>query len=84
MDQSPQVSLFILLKTYRLNQFFANIYRSDIWRLQLLMEYGGIYLDGDVYVVNSLDKYRRYETVVSWDQPFKTRGLGKKLFKYLY
>lgn len=31
------------------------------------MNYGGIYLDNDVYLVNSLDKYRYYEMTVSWD-----------------
>lgn len=31
------------------------------------MNFGGIYLDNDVYVVNSLDKYRIYEMTVSWD-----------------
>jgi mannosyltransferase OCH1-like enzyme len=42
-------------------------HRSDIFRLLALMNYGGIYLDNDVYVVNSLDKYLKYEMTVSWD-----------------
>jgi len=42
-------------------------HRSDVWRLMILMNYGGIYLDNDVYVVNNLDKYRKYEIAVSWD-----------------
>jgi len=42
------------------------------------MNYGGIFLDNDVYVVNSLKEYQRYEMVVSWDQPFETRGLGRE------
>lgn len=41
---------------------------SDIGRIRLLMEYGGIYLDNDVYVINSLDKYRKYEFVINWDE----------------
>jgi hypothetical protein len=40
------------------------------------MNYGGIFLDNDVFVVSSLKKYLNYEMVVSWDKPFKTRGLG--------
>lgn len=31
------------------------------------MHYGGIYLDNDVYVVNSLDKYRIYEMTVGFE-----------------
>lgn len=33
----------------------------------VLMNFGGIYVDNDVYVVNSLDKYRNYEMTLSWD-----------------
>ena len=41
------------------------------------MNYGGIYLDNDVYVVDSLDEYRKYEMVVSWDLPYVTKAIGK-------
>ena len=47
------------------------------------MNYGGIYLDNDVYVVNSLEKYRQYEMVVSWDKNEKTNedeGIGNMIF----
>jgi hypothetical protein len=47
---------------------WVNHHRSDVWRLLVLMNYGGMYFDNDVYVVNSLDKYRKYEMTVSWDQ----------------
>ncbi len=40
------------------------------------MNYGGIFLDNDVFVINSLNKYLNFEMVVSWDRPFETRGLG--------
>lgn len=39
---------------------------SDIARIQIIMEYGGIYLDNDMYVIRSLDKYRKFEATVSW------------------
>ena len=32
------------------------------------MNYGGIFLDNDQYVVQSLKKYLHYEAVVSWDK----------------
>ena len=41
---------------------------SDVARLRVIMKYGGIYLDNDVYVINSLDKYRKFEAVVNWDE----------------
>ena len=33
----------------------------------ILMNYGGIYLDNDVFVINSLNKYRKYEYSVGWE-----------------
>jgi|LakMenEpi03Aug12_release.lakeMendotaPanAssembly.Ray.scaffolds.fasta_scaffold2923765_1 hypothetical protein len=38
------------------------------------MNYGGIFLDNDCYVVNSLNKYLKYEMTVSWDND--NDGLG--------
>ena len=55
---------------------WINHHRSDIWRLQLLMNYGGIFLDNDVYVVKSLNEFLNYEMVVSWDEPHSVHGLG--------
>ena len=31
------------------------------------MQYGGIYVDNDIFVVNSLDKFRRYEMTVGFE-----------------
>lgn len=39
---------------------------SDIVRIRVLREYGGIYLDSDCYLVKNLDKYRRYELAIGW------------------
>lgn len=44
---------------------WINHHRSDVYRLLVLMNYGGIYVDSDTYVITSLDKYRKYEMVVS-------------------
>ncbi|XP_054164708.1 uncharacterized protein LOC128962359 [Oppia nitens] len=40
---------------------------SDITRIKVLIEFGGIYLDRDVYVVKSLDVFRKYEMTLNWD-----------------
>lgn len=41
---------------------------SDIARIRTMIKYGGIYLDNDVYVVHNLDKYRKFETAIGWDE----------------
>lgn len=41
---------------------------SDIARIRTMMKYGGIYLDNDIYVVQNLDKYRKYEIAMGWDE----------------
>ena len=41
---------------------------SDIARIKTMMKYGGIYLDNDVLVLKNLDKYRRYEIAINWDE----------------
>jgi len=56
-------------KIERLTQIFGkplsrkwlNYHSSDISRIKSLIEFGGIYLDRDVYVVKSLDIFRKYE-----------------------
>ncbi|CAN8005904.1 unnamed protein product [Ixodes hexagonus] len=39
---------------------------SDVLRALVLMEYGGIYLDSDSYLVKSLDPYRKFEMAIGW------------------
>ena len=39
-----------------------------------LMSFGGIYLDNDVYLVNSLDKYRKFEMVIGWEKVDNVTG----------
>ena len=43
-------------------------HKSDVLRLLILQNYGGIYLDNDMIIINSLNKYRNYEISVSWDR----------------
>ena len=51
-----------------LSDGWLNWHSSDITRIRVLQEFGGIYLDRDVYVVKSLDKFRKYEMTVDWDE----------------
>ncbi|XP_075560021.1 uncharacterized protein LOC142591603 [Dermacentor variabilis] len=39
---------------------------TDIVRIRVLLRYGGIYLDSDVFVVQSLQRFLRYEATVAW------------------
>ena len=37
---------------------------SDVTRIRILMEYGGIFVDNDSYIVKSLDVFRKYEMTI--------------------
>ena len=49
-----QIKLIIEILTFFLNR--------------VIMQYGGIYLDNDVFVIQSLDKYRKFEIAMNWDE----------------
>ncbi|KAH6936018.1 hypothetical protein HPB50_012515 [Hyalomma asiaticum] len=54
---------------YDVNMYDMNAqvshHSTDVARLRALLRYGGIYLDGDVFVVQSLRRFLRYEATVS-------------------
>ena len=51
--------------THIYGQKLANIFhRGDIAKFEVILEYGGIYLDYDVIVVNSLNPLRRYDATL--------------------
>lgn len=52
----------------KLNAAWRLQHGSDVARLQIMMRYGGIYLDSDVFVIRNLDKYRKYEIAINWDE----------------
>ena len=51
----------------KISKKFFNWHSSDITRLRILQEFGGIYLDNDVYVVKSLDEFRKFEFTLNRD-----------------
>ena len=53
-------------------------HKSDVLRLLVLMNFGGIYLDNDMIVINPLDKYRKFEIAVSWESD--DHGIGNQIF----
>jgi len=51
------------------NQTIYHVYhRGDVAKLEIMLQYGGIYLDYDVIVVNSLDPLRRYDATLGKSQ----------------
>ena len=42
-------------------------HRWDVMRFQVLKKYGGIYLDNDMFVLKSLNKYRKFEMALEYD-----------------
>jgi len=54
------------------DQTLVHMYhRGDIAKMEILMEYGGIYLDYDVIVVNSLDPVRKFDATLGKEKPPK-------------
>lgn len=51
-----------------LSEDWVLFHGSDVARIQIMMKYGGIYLDNDVYVVHNLNAYRKYEIAMGWDE----------------
>jgi hypothetical protein len=49
---------------------------SDIERYRLLSEYGGIYLDNYVFIIQNLNKYRKFEMTIEWNP---TQYLGNQV-----
>jgi len=50
------------------NHFDRLWHINAVQSVRILMKYGGIYLDNDVYVVQNLDKYRKYELTMNWER----------------
>lgn len=59
-----------------INQKWQIWHASDFIRIQILMEYGGIFLESDCYLVKEINNFRRFEIVVSWN---KGQSLGNQV-----
>lgn len=46
-------------------------HKGDVAKLEILVEYGGIYLDYDVIVLNSLDPVRKFDATLGKEKPPK-------------
>jgi mannosyltransferase OCH1-like enzyme len=76
-------SIIIINKFENLNEKIFNLnpgwihHKADTLRLLILMHYGGIYLDNDMLLIQSIDYYRRFEFALSWDSDID--GIGNQL-----
>uniref|UniRef100_A0A8D8ZN82 Alpha-1,4-N-acetylglucosaminyltransferase n=1 Tax=Cacopsylla melanoneura TaxID=428564 RepID=A0A8D8ZN82_9HEMI len=52
---------------FSLEHGYGSWHASDIARLRLIQTYGGIYFDSDVFVVQSMHPYRRFEFGLEWN-----------------
>lgn len=51
----------------KFSKVFHIWHASDVTRIRILMEHGGIFLDNDIYVVQNLNKFRKFEMAIGWD-----------------
>jgi hypothetical protein len=75
LKSTPGLTIKILKVTLPdkiFGQKFSTAYHrwhaGDVLRIKILMQYGGIFLDNDSYVVKSLDKFRKYEMTLGWPE----------------
>lgn len=52
----------------KISEEYRNFHASDITRYRLMKRYGGIYLDNDVFVCQSLHRFRKFEFTLNWDE----------------
>ncbi|RZF32434.1 hypothetical protein LSTR_LSTR001898 [Laodelphax striatellus] len=52
----------------KFSQVYHYFHSSDVLRIQVLMKYGGMFLDNDSFLVKSLDPYRKFEMAIGWDE----------------
>lgn len=51
-----------------LDPVYGKWHAGDVLRIGILQKYGGIFLDNDAYLLNSLDSLRRYEMSLGWPE----------------
>lgn len=52
----------------KLSEKWRLYHGGDIVRIRTIMKYGGIFLDNNVYTIKNLDKYRKFEIAINWEE----------------
>ncbi|CAG2166913.1 unnamed protein product, partial [Oppiella nova] len=60
--------------SHKLRPEWSDWHGSDLTRLRLLAQYGGVYLDTDVYVVKPLHEFFHYDFTVDFQVPYVMLG----------
>jgi len=59
----------IVKPTHVFGQKLSSVQHSaDVARIKLLMKYGGIFLDEDVFVVQNMNRFRHFECALGWPE----------------
>lgn len=68
---------------YKKNCYMAEAYQSKKWsfvsdyaRMDILYQYGGIYLDTDVELIKSLDEFLKYHAFMGFEGTYVNLGVG--------
>eukprot|EP00090_Calanus_glacialis_P011259 TRINITY_DN19698_c0_g1_i1.p1 TRINITY_DN19698_c0_g1~~TRINITY_DN19698_c0_g1_i1.p1 ORF type:complete len:675 (-),score=200.79 TRINITY_DN19698_c0_g1_i1:196-1941(-) len=57
----------VVKPTHVFGQKLSSVQHSaDVARIKLLMKYGGIFLDEDVFVVKNMNRFRHFECAIGW------------------
>jgi hypothetical protein len=65
--QIKSISLPPTIFGQKFSEGWHKSHASDVTRIRILMQYGGIFLDNDSYVVKRLNKYLKFEMTLAWD-----------------
>uniref|UniRef100_A0A1B6ML50 Alpha-1,4-N-acetylglucosaminyltransferase n=1 Tax=Graphocephala atropunctata TaxID=36148 RepID=A0A1B6ML50_9HEMI len=52
----------------KLNREWRTWHGSDIARIKTMMKYGGVFLDNDCYLVKNINRFRKFEISMNWDE----------------
>ena len=70
MKRAPPTKLFG--ETVQEPKFYTS--HSNVDRVKILMEYGGIYLDFDTFITRSMDDLRRHVCTIGYESETKACG----------
>lgn len=51
-----------------LSEGWQKWHASDITRIRVIMQFGGVFLDNDCYVIKNINDYRKFEISMNWDE----------------
>ena len=59
---------------HKIREEWQVFHGSDLTRIRVLLEFGGVYLDRDVYVVKALNEFFKYDFTLDFQKPYQELG----------